>query len=285
MLLSRDFRKIARENLQGRWFSAIVVCFIGGLLGASMDISFSADLFTRTGSTSEYNSVVDQLQTADVYETVLPVLMGIGITVLVMVLIHLVIGVAVTLGYAQYFLNVTDDNEPEFGNLFSHMRLWEGFCMQFFRGMMVMLWSILFVIPGYIALYRYAMTPYIMAENENLSVMEAITESKRIMMGNKWRLFCMDVSFIGWELLGILTLGIGFFWITPYEEAAKAAFYREITEQRYSNPAVNSHPINEDVRPEWQPYETVDVPESSEEDTESVESDSEQGFDSDDFAE
>ena len=77
--------------------------------------------------------------------------------------------------------------------------------------MMVMLWSILFVIPGYIALYRYAMTPYIMAENENLSVMEAITESKRIMMGNKWRLFCLDLSFLGWELLGILTLGIGFF--------------------------------------------------------------------------
>lgn len=76
--------------------------------------------------------------------------------------------------------------------------------------MMVMLWSILFVIPGYIALYRYAMTPYIMAENENLSVMEAITESKQIMMGNKWRLFCLDLSFLGWELLGILTLGIGF---------------------------------------------------------------------------
>ncbi len=265
MLLSRDFRKIARENLRGRWFPAIVVCFIGGLLGASMDVSYSIDLFTKTGSTSEYNSVVDQLQTAGVYETVLPVLMGIGITVLVMGLIHLVIGGAVTLGYAQYFLNVSDDNEPEFGNLFSHMRLWEGFCMQFFRGMMVMLWSILFVIPGYIALYRYAMTPYIMAENEDLSVMEAITESKRIMMGNKWRLFCLDVSFIGWELLGVLTLGIGFFWITPYEEAARAAFYREITEQRYSNPAVNSHPINEDVRPEWQPYEEVEVPEHSEE--------------------
>ena len=75
--------------------------------------------------------------------------------------------------------------------------------MQFFRGMMVMLWSILFVIPGYIALYRYAMTPYIMAENENLSVMEAITESKRIMMGNKWRLFCLDVSFFGWYLVVI----------------------------------------------------------------------------------
>ena len=251
MLLSRDFRKIARENLRGRWFPAIVVGFLGGLLGAVMDVSYSTEIFTQTSTSN--TDLVDQLKNAGVYDTVLPVFMGIGITVLVMALIHIVIGGAVTLGYAQFFLNVTDDNDPSVGNLFSHIRrLWEGFCMQFFRGMMVMLWSILFVIPGYIALYRYAMTPYIMAENENLSVMEAITESKRIMMGNKWRLFCLDVSFLGWYLVGILTLGIGFFWITPYTEATRAAFYREITEQRYSNPAVNSHPINEDVRPEWQ---------------------------------
>lgn len=241
MLRSRDFRKIARENLSGRWFPAIVVGFLGGLLGAAMDVSYSTEIFTRTGSSN--TEFVDQLKTAGIYDTVLPVLMGLGIAFIVILLIHLIIGGAVTMGYAQYFLNVTDDNDPAIGNLFSHIRrLWEGFLMQFFRGMMVMLWSILFVIPGLIAMYRYAMTPYIMAENENLSVMEAITESKRVMVGNKWRLFCLDMSFLGWEVLGILTLGIGFFWITPYTDASRAAFYREITEQRYS------HPINEDVR-------------------------------------
>ena len=250
MLLSRDFRKIARENLRGRWFPAIVVGFLGGLLGAVMDVSYSIEIFTQTGTSS--TDALEQLQASGVYDEILPFLMGLGITIIVMALIQLVIGGAVTMGYAQYFLNVTDDNDPVVGNLFSHIRrLWEGFCMQFFRGMMVMLWSILFVIPGYIAMYRYAMTPYILAENEDLSVMEAITESKRIMMGNKWRLFCLDVSFLGWYIVGILTLGIGFFWITPYVEASRAAFYREITEQRYSNPTVNSHPINEDTWNGW----------------------------------
>ena len=250
MLLSRDFRKIARENLRGRWFPAIVVGFLGGLLGAVMDVSYSTEIFTQTGTSS--TDTLEQLQASGVYDEILPFLMGLGITIIVMALIQLVIGGAVTMGYAQYFLNVTDDNDPVVGNLFSHIRrLWEGFCMQFFRGMMVMLWSILFVIPGYIAMYRYAMTPYILAENEDLSVMEAITESKRIMMGNKWRLFCLDVSFLGWYIVGILTLGIGFFWITPYVEASRAAFYREITEQRYSNPTVDSHPINEDTWQGW----------------------------------
>ena len=99
MLLSRDFRKIARENLRGRWFPAIVVGFLGGLLGAVMDVSYSTEIFTQTGTSN--TDLVDQLKNAGVYDTVLPVFMGIGITVLVMALIHIVIGGAVTLGYPQ----------------------------------------------------------------------------------------------------------------------------------------------------------------------------------------
>ena len=80
MLLSRDFRKIARENLRGRWFPAIVVGFLGGLLGAVMDVSYSTEIFTQTGTSN--TDLVDQLKNAGVYDTVLPVFMGIGITVL-----------------------------------------------------------------------------------------------------------------------------------------------------------------------------------------------------------
>ena len=141
MLLSRDFRKIARENLRGRWFPAIVVGFLGGLLGAVMDVSYSTEIFTQTGTSN--TDALDQLKSAGVYDAILPVSHGTWDYVdRQWYLIQLVIGGAVTLGYAQYFLNVTDDNDPSVGNLFSHIRrLWEGFCMQFFRGMMVMLWS------------------------------------------------------------------------------------------------------------------------------------------------
>lgn len=110
--------------------------------------------------------------------------------------------------------------------------------MQFFQGMLIFLWSLLFVIPGIIASYRYAMTPYILAENMDLSVMEAISESKRLMKGNKLRLFFMELSFLGWQILCVLTLGIASLWVGPYMEAAKAAFYREISENRYSQPKV-----------------------------------------------
>ena len=117
--------------------------------------------------------------------------------------------------------------------------------------------SLLLFIPGVVKAYSYAMTPYIMAEHPGLTANEAITESRRIMDGNKWRLFCLDLSFLGWELLCTLPmligfslvfaftrsadtvlvplillsipLSAGFFFLHPYEEAAWAIFYRDIT--------------------------------------------------------
>ena len=68
-----------------------------------------------------------------------------------------------------------------------------------------------------------------MAENPDMGVMEAIGRSKELMMGNKWRLFCLQLSFIGWNLLCVLTLGIGYLWLAPYQNAAETAFYLEVT--------------------------------------------------------
>ena len=93
----------------------------------------------------------------------------------------------------------------------------------------VTLWSLLFIIPGIIASYRYALAPYLMTENPEIGVMEAISRSKELMRGNKARLFCLQFSFLGWILLCILTLGIGSLWLSPYMKAAEAAFYLDVT--------------------------------------------------------
>ena len=87
----------------------------------------------------------------------------------------------------------------------------------------------LFIIPGIIASYSYAMTDYILAENPELTAKEAIERSKDMMEGNRWRLFCLEISFVGWGILSLLTLGIGSLWLTPYMEASMAAFYREVS--------------------------------------------------------
>ena len=109
-----------------------------------------------------------------------------------------------------------------------------GFFMQLLRSIYIFLWSLLFVIPGIYAAYGYAMTPYILLENPEMTANEAITKSKELMHGNRWRLFCLEISFIGWALLAaLLTLGIGVLWLKPYMETSFAAFYREIKAEKY----------------------------------------------------
>lgn len=103
----------------------------------------------------------------------------------------------------------------------------------FMTNLFVSLWTILFIIPGFIKGYSYAMTPYVLkdkfsAGQTDIGATEAITESRKLMDGHKMDLFILDLSFIGWGLLGLITFGIGFIWITPYYRQTKANFYRSL---------------------------------------------------------
>ena len=119
--------------------------------------------------------------------------------------------------------------EAEVSDLFSQFdRFGDGFCLSLLRSIFIFLWSLLLVIPGIIASLSYSMAHFIMVENPNMTAREALRASKELMDGYKWDLFCLNLSFIGWILLCILTLGIGYLWLDPYMNAAHAAFYRSI---------------------------------------------------------
>ena len=102
------------------------------------------------------------------------------------------------------------------------------FCARFLTNLYTLLWSLLLIIPGIVAKYSYAMVPYILAERPEMTASDAIAASKRMMEGNRWRLFCLEFSFIGWAFLCAFTLGIGNLFLAPYQEAAKAAFYLDL---------------------------------------------------------
>lgn len=95
----------------------------------------------------------------------------------------------------------------------------------------IFLWSLLLLIPGLIKMYSYAMTYYILHDNPEIGAEEAICRSMKMMDGHKWRLFCLHLSFIGWWLLCILTLGIGMLWLAPYTQNSTAAFYEDLKNQ------------------------------------------------------
>lgn len=141
------------------------------------------------------------------------------------------IGASVQLGYNVLLLKYYEpEQKPGIGDLFCRFHIfWKAFGLRIVMSIFITLWTFLFIIPGIIASYNYAMAPYLMAENPNMGIMEAIRRSKELMQGNKWRLFCLHISFIGWAFLCIFTCGLGTLFLSPYQMLAEAAFYREIT--------------------------------------------------------
>ncbi len=102
----------------------------------------------------------------------------------------------------------------------------------FLREFYIFLWSLLFIIPGIIKKYSYRMVPYILADQPEMGGNDAITLSRRMMDGNKWRAFVLDLSFIGWGILSALTLGIlGLFYVRPYRCCTNAELYQALREQ------------------------------------------------------
>ncbi len=101
------------------------------------------------------------------------------------------------------------------------------------RDVKIVLWSLLFIFPGIVKAYEYRMVPYLLAECPEMSRKEVFAASADLMYGNKWRAFVLDLSFIGWNLLSTITLGlVGIFYVTPYQQLTNAAFYQAICQEK-----------------------------------------------------
>ena len=228
MKVSADYRMLALDALRGKWKTAVLTGIAASALGATI-VSGTSSV---TSNSNQSNGINFELFSQPNGGRLLAVLL---VSIGLWAIFTLIVGGAVRLGYARFNLNLADGKDAAFSDLFSQKdRLWDGFCMKFLQGLYIALWSLLLVIPGIVKTYSYAMD------------------------GNKWRLFCLDFSFIGWELLCALPmyagyflflnnfsgseamaisivlllaipLSVGFFFVRPYEEAAWAIFYRDIT--------------------------------------------------------
>ena len=141
----------------------------------------------------------------------------------------LLISGAFTLGFAILYLSIVRKGEPQLSMIFKGFEKFGTALGAFLlQGLFVILWMLLFIIPGIIAAFSYTMTFYIIADDDSVGALEAISRSKEMMRGNKWKLFCLGCRFIGWAILCLFTLGIGFLWLGPYMSASTAEFYEDI---------------------------------------------------------
>ena len=155
-------------------------------------------------------------------------------------LCSLFIGLPVAYGIAIVMFGVFKGKDVDFGVLFEGFQDYSRiFVTKLLQGIYTALWSLLLVVPGVIKYYSYAMTDYILKEEPEMKNNAAIEKSMAMMENNKMKLFLLDLSFIGWALLAIVTFGIGFLFLQPYVAISRAAFYEDLKAQQGGNVEVN----------------------------------------------
>ena len=214
-----QLRLKARDSLKGNYWPAVGVAFVAAIFGALMVNGGSYSINIEKRATELFGDL------PTIVKTYLMIAAG-GAGVIS--LVNLILGGVVQLGYAQYLLKQQDREINSVKDLFSQFdRFGQGFLQLFLRNLYTALWGLLFLIPGIIKSLAYAMTPFIMAEDPNLTANEAIKISMERMDGHKGELFWLGLTFFGWGLLATLTGGIGYIFLNPYMNAAYAAFYRD----------------------------------------------------------
>lgn len=134
---------------------------------------------------------------------------------------------AFSLAMIQIYMNLGYGRRPEVGDLFSQMRnILPAFCTQFLVGLFTFLWSLLLFVPGIIMGCAYSQAMYILADDPGIGPMEAIRRSKEMMEGHKMEYFVLCLSFYGWALLSVFTLGILYIWLIPYMQATLTNYYK-----------------------------------------------------------
>ena len=209
MQLNSELRAQARERLEGKWGTFVLMTFlmlviqtilqIPGYIGSLLEI-LSPENVLASLSFSNISNILSLLA--------LPLSWGLTVSL----------------------LRNHREESVDLENLFDGFRggrYTRVFCALFLVNLFTFLWALLLIIPGIMKAFSYALTPYILLDEPELTARHAITRSCEIMEGRRWKLFCLYLSFIGWGILSLLTFGIGFLWLVPYMNASIAAFYED----------------------------------------------------------
>lgn len=231
---SSTLRRRGLSALQGNWQTALMVTFVAGLLGivqSTIQLRLDATSILSRPLSDNFGHLASSIAP---YSGVLALL----------AILQFLLSPALNIGMNTYYVMLHKSEQPPFSLLFSRLNIWLR-CLGLFllMGIFIFLWSLLLVVPGIIAAYRYSMAPYLMAENPDIGALEAIRRSKEMMNGHKARLFFLQLSFIGWMLLsafgvtllysmlGVIGTALGMFAslaLQVYMNSSVTAFYMEL---------------------------------------------------------
>lgn len=221
------FKATGKANFKANYWPFVGVSLLLSLLTGA----FSTDIDTTEISYHVQNFNLESAQ--QIIYTIEPFMAMMAPYVALSGVAGIALGLLVTnpfeVGASRYFLESTTFHKGDIG------RMGMGFSVnfgnvvltQFLRNLYIFLWSLLFVIPGIVRSYGYFAVPYILAENPNMDHNRALELSRQMTMGYKGEIFVTDLSFLGWHLLSVMTVGIlGIFYVNPYVNGTKAEIYR-----------------------------------------------------------
>ncbi|WP_343343056.1 DUF975 family protein [Terrisporobacter petrolearius] len=254
---SSQLKEIAKINFKRCYWKAVLVSFIafalaGGMGQAANSVNDIREDYNSAYSaynenyTEEYEDISLDLkgEATNIYQNIFQnifadglVLLFVNIFVVVIILsllIKLLIAYPIIVGKNNYFMGIRHKDKPVKSILFLYKsgKLKSSIFTMFMKDLFIYLWSLLFLIPGIVKSYEYRMIPYILSENPKISRKRAFEISKNMMYGNKCGALLLDISFIGWYLLSIFTLGLlDIFYVNPYVESTNAELYAFLREE------------------------------------------------------
>lgn len=204
MKRNAEYKDLALTHLRGNWINPIVATLI------VIVIEVATNLFTNGPKPHSLSWGITK-----------PII-GLALTIFV--------AWPITYGFSLAFLDYIRGDKDNLNNkIFQGFNVyWRSVGVQFFRFLYTFLWTLLLIVPGIIKAYAYSMTLYISKDHPELDADACIDLSIAMMKGHKAQLFWLHLSFIGWIILCILTLGIGTLWIKPYMECSIAHFYEDV---------------------------------------------------------
>lgn len=249
----KELKDKAKEALKRNYWKAVVVALLIAVLGGGGGTPATAAGGTGNSNnrlevedlSTDLSSAVDSIDTAlnETLENVVRVnpAIIISLVIVAMVFVLFIIIVAAVfdiflinplmVGAQRFMLKSVDGtgNLGELGYLFDHSYS-NGVKAAFHRDLQIFLWALLFIIPGIYKKYQYYMVDYILAETPQMPWQEVLSRSKEMMEGQKWNTFVLDLSFILWHMLSILTCGLlEIFYVSPYQYMTRASLYRRLS--------------------------------------------------------
>lgn len=227
-----DLKQRAKIVLRRDYWKAFLISLvIGAAVGGGMGSGSSYRLSNRNSSNSNFKGMT--LTNIDWSAVLLVLIIALFIFAVVLIFafaIRIFIGYPLEVGGRRYFIK-TDmemDNRLCFTFAFQSKNYFKIVLSMLLRNVQIFLWTLLFIIPGIIKSYEYYFVPYILAENPQIGPKQAISLSRKMTYGNKFEIFILELSFIGWYLLGVLACCVGVLFVRPYIDMTMAELYVDL---------------------------------------------------------